>query len=247
MTAALIIPFRDRGIDPYRPLNLEFVTGWWAQHGCWPVYVVDDGRTGTEPFNRSAAYNRAVAAHPEVDTFVFTESDVFCDPEQIVQGVELAQQAPGLVVGFSKFLEITELGSIAVRTGELGYDEAPVNQIRVDRGSNGAINIISRETYEMVSGYDESFSAAWFDDDAMERAFDICCGRTRYVDGPVFHLFHASGGRAGAASTAADRAATERNRLRWELYRRATTPEQIRALTMGTVDDDDDEQLIEDC
>lgn len=233
MTAALVIPFRDRGIDPYRPLNLEFVTKWWAQQGIpWPVYVVDDGRTGDVPFNRSASYNLAVAAHPEVDVFVFTESDVFCDPQQIADGIELARQAPGLVVGFSRFLEITELGSIAVRSGELGYAEAPVNQIRADYGSNGAINIVSRQTLELIGGYDESFSAAWWDDTAMEIAFDICCGPTRFTDGPVFHLFHASGGRAGAVTTDADREATERNRQRWELYRAARTPEDIRTLTM---------------
>ena len=233
MTAALVIPFRDRGIDPYRPLNLEFVTDWWGRYGIWPVYIVGDGRSGDLPFNRSAAYNIAVAEHPNVDVFVFTESDVFCDTIQIAQGIDAARTRPGLVVGFSKFLEIDERDSVDVRSGGIAFDAASVTQIRGDYGSNGAINIVSRATLELVGGYDESFSSAWWDDSAMIRAFQICCGPVRYIDGPVYHLFHASGGRTGAVTTEADRAATAANKQRYQRYLQAHTPDQIRALTAG--------------
>jgi hypothetical protein len=232
MTAILVIPYRDRGIDPYRPLNLKYVTNWWADRIHLPVIVTGDGRAGQEPFNRSACYNQAVDLHPNVDVFVFAESDVFCDPDQIHSAIDIATQAPGLVVGFSRFMEINEADSIRVREGQ-PHDTVPATQIRGDKGSNGAINVISRDTYNLVGGYDETFSSAWWDDTAMGRAFDICCGPTRYVDGQVFHLFHASGGRAGAVTTEADRAATEANRRRYEQYLQATTPEQIRVLTGG--------------
>lgn len=232
-TAAIFTPFRDRGIDPYRPQNLEFVTTWWAEHSGFPIHVVDDGRSGTEPFNRSACYNKAVAEHPEVDVFVFAESDVFCDPAQIVEGVELAASAPGLVVPFARFLEISEADSIRVRAGELEHTDAEVKQIRGDYGSDGAINILSRDTYNLVGGYDPSFSSAWWDDSAMRIAFDVCCGPTRFTSGNVFHLFHASGGRKGAVATAEDLVATAENRKRYLRYKRARTPEQIRRLTRG--------------
>lgn len=233
MTAALVIPFRDRGIDPYRPQNLQFVTDWWDRHDVQPVIITNDGRTGDLPFNRSASYNLAFSQHPDVNVFAFVESDVFCDPQQISEGIETARQRPGLVVGFSKFLEIDEQDSIRVRGGTIAHDEASVTQIRGDYGSNGAINIISRETYNLVGGYDETFSSAWWDDSAMIRAFEICCGPTRYIDGPAYHLFHASGGRAGAVTTEADRAATEANRQRYQKYLAAQTPAQIRELTAG--------------
>jgi len=230
--ARIIIPFRDRGIDPYRPLNLAYVARWWADRIDIPVTVMDDGRNGTDPFNRSACYNLAVDRHPDVDVFVFTESDVFCDPNQILNAIDVAAQAPGLVVAFSRFMEIDEENSVRVRDG-WRHDNVPAHQIREEKGSNGAINVLSRETYGLVGGYDSTFSSAWFDDDAMARAFDICCGPTRFIDGNVYHLFHASGGRQGAVTTAEDRAATERNKRRWELYRAATTPDEIRHLTAG--------------
>lgn len=234
MTTALVIPFRDRGIDPCRPLNLEFVSRWWTRSGIpWPLYVVSDGRVGNSPFNRSAAYNLAIADHPEVDVFVFIESDVFCGSDQIANGIELAQRAPGLVVGFSRFLEVSESDSVKVRAGDIDVTEAEVKQIRDDYGSNGAVNIVSRRALDMVGGYDESFSAAWWDDSAMKIAFDICCGPTRFVEGDLFHLFHKSGGRPGAVTTQEDRAATQRNKERWLKYKRATTPRQIRRLTRG--------------
>lgn len=231
MTAVLVIPYRDRGIDPYRPQNLTFVTQWWKTYGNWPALVTGDGRTG--PFCRSACYNHAVGDNPSADVFIFAEADVFCDPAQIAQGIDAARQRPGLVVGFSKFLEISEQDSIGVRDGTIAHDTATMTQIKGDYGSNGAINIISRATYDLVGGYDECFSSAWFDDRAMAQAFEICCGPIRYIDGPVYHLFHASGGRPGAVATDQDRAATARNKARWKLYKQATTPERIRELTRG--------------
>ncbi|QDF19991.1 galactosyl transferase [Mycobacterium phage ThetaBob] len=229
-TVAFIVPFRDRGKDPRRPANLKRVTEHWNTCG-QQVLVVDDGRTGDAQFNRSAAYNRA-ATQTTADVLVFTESDLIVPFAQIEQGIKLAVSAPGLVVPFSKFLAITEQDSIAVREHRLEPAAAQANQIRKDRQSIGAVNIVSRESLNLIGQYDEAFEGAWYDDDAMELAFRVCCGPTRFVDGPGFHLYHLSGG-GGKHLTTADKAATERNKQRFDLYRAATTPERIRELTAG--------------
>jgi len=227
---AFIIPFRDRGRDPRRPANLQRVLKHWDGYG-EPVLVVDDGRGEDAQFNRSAAYNRAVA-QTDADVLVFTESDLIVPYDQIDRGIAEAISAPGLVVPFSKFLAITEEDSVAVREFRLDPAAAQANQIRADYKSIGAVNIVSRESLNRIGQYDEGFEGAWYDDDAMELAFRVCCGPTRFVDGPGFHLYHLSGG-GGAHLTAEDKAATERNKARFNQYRRARTPEQIRALTSG--------------
>jgi hypothetical protein len=209
MNTAVIIPWRDRGVDPLRSANLHRVQEQWAEYDL-PVIISGDGRDGDAPFNRSAAYNRGIAA-----------------------AAVLAARAPGLVMPFRIYHALSPEHSERVRAGEVAPAEA-VQGAGNDRTAavhGGAINIISRTTYYAVGRYDEMFEGAWYDDDSMKRAFEICCGPTRFVDGPAYHLYHLPGGR-GEHLRPGDRAATVRNKARHERYLLASTPGQIRALTM---------------
>lgn len=228
MTTAVIIPFRDRGLDPLRPQNLKRVADHWSGYDC-EIQAVSDGRAGAESFNRSAAYNQGVR-RTDADIFIFSESDLLIDYAQIDRAVELAAATPGLVIPFSWFMALPEEESRLVR--DHGADPADVfsQPVRGHRGSIGAINVISRQTYDLVGGFDEAFEGAWYDDDAMKIAFEVCAGPTRWVEGSAHHLYHLSGG-AGAHLSREDRAATSRNRLRLREYQRARSPEQIRRLT----------------
>lgn len=232
MNIAVIIPFRDRGKDPLRPANLKRVLLHWAAMGI-EIHVVGDSRSGYESFNRSAAYNRG-AGYTDADVLVFSESDLIVDWLQIRQACDLAASAPGLVVPFSRFMAITEEDSQRIRDLALEPCDARADQVRGDRQSIGAVNVVSRESLSLIGQYDESFEGAWYDDDAMCRAFGVCCGPTRFIDGPGYHLYHLPGA-SGDHLTDADRAATERNKARYQLYRQATTPERIRELTAGGV------------
>lgn len=236
MNIAVIIPFRDRGKDPNRPANLVRVLEHWRDFRITQgatVTVVDDGRCGYESFNRSAAYNRG-ASYTDADVLVYSESDLLVDADQILRACDQAVSAPGLVVPFSRFMAITEDDSEWVRDHTLAPHEARATQVRGDRQSIGAVNVVSREALSLIGQYDESFDGAWYDDDAMCRAFEVCCGPTRFIDGPGYHLYHLPGA-SGDHLTDADRAATERNKARYQLYRQATTPERIRELTAGGV------------
>lgn len=236
MNIAVIIPFRDRGKDSNRPANLVRVLEHWrdfriAQGAT--VTVVNDGRCGYESFNRSAAYNRG-ASYTDADVLVYSESDLLVDAEQILWACDQAASAPGLVVPFSRFMAMTEEDSQRIRDRVLEPCDARATQVRGDRQSIGAVNVVSRVSLSLIGQYDESFEGAWYDDDAMCRAFEVCCGPTRFIDGPGYHLYHLPGA-SGDHLTAADRAATERNKARYQLYRQATTPERIRELTAGGV------------
>ncbi|PKQ59735.1 hypothetical protein B5566_02520 [Mycobacterium sp. MHSD3] len=234
MNIAVIIPFRDRGRDPRRPANLQRVLNHWLDFSVTQdatVAVVSDGRCGYQSFNRSAAYNRG-AARTDADVLVYSESDLLVDDDQILQACDQAASAPGLVVPFSRFMAITAYDSQRVRDHELAPEDAQANQICGERQSIGAVNVVSRESLELIGQYDEAFEGAWYDDNAMCRAFEVCCGPTRFIDGPGYHLYHLPGA-SGDHLTDADRAATERNKARYQLYKQAQTPERIRELTTG--------------
>jgi hypothetical protein len=226
MSTAIVIPFRDRGGDPLRQANLDFVQEYWAGYDC-PVLVVDDGRTGQ--FNRSAAYNRG-AAQTDSDVLVYAESDMIVDYEQIDRAVNLARHAPGLVVPFTRYRYMGAADSERIRA----YEVEPmfVTPLLTLSDSRGALNVLSRDTLSAAGRWDETFDGNWYDDNAMVRAFEITSGPARLVDGLAYHLYHLPGWE-GEHLTESDRAATERNRERLKMYEAASTPEQIRELTFG--------------
>lgn len=225
----LIIGFRDRGIDPCRKANLGTAVRWWRDRGIQPI-VVDDGQSGQ--WNRSAAYNRG-AELSKARVLAYIEADLLIPVNQVLEAVSMAAERPGLVVAFSRFMAMTERDTALVRSGAILPWQACAQQVRGVNESTGAANVISRETLSMVGGYDEQFSGAWFDDSAAEIAFEICCGPTRFIPGDGYHQWHSPG--VGDHVSAEDRAATERNRQRYELYKQAKTPDDIRKLTKGNL------------
>lgn len=228
---ALIIPFRDRGIDPLRKANLERVLEHWRPY-TKTALAIDDGREGDAQFNRSAAYNKGVRRRRVAEVFIFTESDMILDYGQIDKAVQMALEAPGLVVPFTQYRYLSPRDSERVRAGEIAPEDCTPESTMDNGRSIGAVNVVSRETLNLIGQWDESFEGNWYDDNAMQRAFEVCAGPTRWVDGPAHHLYHLPGWK-GSHLTDEDKAATARNKARYGLYQRAETPERIRELTAG--------------
>jgi hypothetical protein len=251
MTTTVIIPFRDRGIDPRRGANLEVVMAWWYAHGFDPR-VVDDGLSGDAQFNRHRAYNRAVERFPETQTFVFTEADMLIHPKQIIEAVTRALRHPGLVVPFTQYRYLSDESTGRVRDWyndqspeQIAYDWSlqvadPASLFNIkpestmeDGRSIGAVNVVSRRTLDLTGGFTESTRGNWYDDNIIEEAFAFLTGyNTRWVDGPAVHMYHLPGHK-GDHLTAEDKAATENNRRVLYNVRRAiryqdrTTVKQI--------------------
>lgn len=235
MKNAFVVPFRDRGRDPLRPANLSAIRQHLESLNLGPVYIVSDGRAGDENFARHIAYNEGgrQAFGNGAETICFYESDMIVSRDQLVDGITRAASAPGLVVPFTQYRYLTPEDSERVRAGANPFNCTP--EYTMDNGrSIGAINILSRQSIEAVGQWDTVPDGNGYDDNMMHRAFEVCCGPTRYVDGPATHLFHQPGwyGLPRAELTVADRAATTANKNRYRRYLQARTPEQIRRLTM---------------
>lgn len=228
--AAVIIPFRDRGLDPRRAANLEVVQAWWYAHGFDPQ-IMDDGLEGDAQFNRHRAYNRAVSRNHHTDIFIFAEADMLVHPSQIMFGIRLARRQPGLVVPFTQYRYWSDDMTAMCRDEYHDYDSEYVGSIwqrgvtdslslfarvpesTMDNGKSiGAVNIVSRETLEITGGFTEATSGNWYDDRIIDKAFSFLTGnKTAYVPGPAVHLYHLPGWQGDHLSEA-DRTATQRNR-----------------------------------
>lgn len=229
-SVAICIPYRDRGRDALRKENLARVLKHWDGYG-EPVLITDDGRDGDAQFNRSAAYNRAVN-RTDAEILVFSEADMLVPYCQISDGIDAAKAQRGLVVPFTTYRYLTPSDSDRVRRGHLSPEDAIAERVMDNGRSIGAVNIVSRETAAAIGQWDNAFEGSWWDDRAMHRAFDVAAGPTRWIPGPAHHLWHLPGWQ-GDHLTEEDRAATRQNKLRYQLYRAARTPEEIRALTGG--------------
>jgi hypothetical protein len=174
MKVALIIPFRDRGIDPRRAANLEIVQAWWFTHGFDPK-VVTDGLHGEAQFNRHRAYNRAVSRNSDADVFVFTEADMLIHPDQVHTAIERALVKPGLVVPFTQYRYLSDAKSRFIRDSfhdmssedlaewwsrpphnETGIFTMEPEHVMEDGRSIGAVNVVSRRTLEITGGFTEA-------------------------------------------------------------------------------------------
>lgn len=219
----IVVPWRDKG-DRDRRANFDAVLDHLTGLGVGPVAVADDGRLG--PFNRSAAYNRGRAAHPS-DVYVWHEADMLLPADQLEAGVRLALESPGLVVPFTEYRYLSAADSGAVRDGQ--PPEAFRPEFLMGGGKSiGAVGITSEETMRLVGRWDEKFAGWGHDDNAMFRAFTLCAGPARWVEGPGYHLWHPPGMQTPVVE---EQDATNDNYRRWLAYKAAATPEEVRALT----------------
>lgn len=232
MKTVVVIPFRDRGIDPRRAANLDVVQAWWFAHGFDPQ-IVDDGLEGSAQFNRHRAYNRAVSRNPDADVFVFTEADMLISPDSIRKACGRAIMSPGLVVPFTQYRYLSDETTARIR--DLYHDE-PTEKVAewwgmdrnlpgsvfqlhpestMDNGKSiGAVNVVSAETLRLTGGFTEMTSGNWYDDRIIEEAFAYLTNPTRFIEGPAVHLYHLPGHSTGNDDhlTDEDIAATEWNK-----------------------------------
>ena len=238
MTETVIcIPWRDKG-DPWRQANLTRVLDHLDTLDIGEVLVSSDELEG--PFNRSRAYNRAVAARPDADVYVFHEADMLIPADQLRAAVDLAATSAGMIVPFDAYWYLTPEDTEKVRAGT-SPDGCIPEMVMANGTSNGACNVVSRESMAAVGRWDETFAGWGWDDRAMARAFEVACRRrTRYIPGRGVHLWHKPGWLAtgrfhGGTADVSPRevAASNANEARYRLYERATTPARVRSLTSG--------------
>lgn len=183
MNVSVIIPYRPNG--PEREDAWARVERAWAR---WPCIVVDDG---LEPFSRAASINLGVrmAGHGIVpDVYVIADADMLVDEQQVRAAVDLAAEAPGIVVAFERYAYLSAHGTQQVLGGYTGPWEPFIEFTYLK--SVGGVFAISAETWRLTGGFDAEFRAWGLEDSAFEIAARTCAGPTRKVPGTGWHLWH---------------------------------------------------------
>lgn len=186
MKIAVVIPWKDVANCSYRRAAFEYVVGF-HEH-LWPVTVGLDG----DPFTRARALNLAIAGLDEDTIVVHADAEAFVPSwNRYARAVDLAAEAPGLVIPHDRYLFLNEETSADV----LMYRRAPSTLGPYDcdvHGPNSVslVSVYSRKTWELAGGYDERFPLWGGEDAAFAYACEAFTAPTRRLTGDVVHLWH---------------------------------------------------------
>ncbi|MGM0904476.1 MAG: galactosyltransferase-related protein [Bacillota bacterium] len=147
----------------------------------------------TDLFSRAEAINRS-AKQATGDIFMIADADIILDPDIIKMSVQLLKEH-AWVVPYSRVKHVSRKSTRALLNTEPSWP-AQID-FEVSRTANaaarnfiGGVNIISRDNFEVVGGFDERFLGYGAEDDAFGHSVNTVCGRYLRLDTDIFHLWH---------------------------------------------------------
>ncbi len=193
---SVLIPYQSDGNGP-RDCALEWVLGYYAKSMPEIELCIGEISGTEEPFSRSKAINRAYTQATK-DIIVIADSDIAYDPYLLKESIALVNSRQW-VIPFSRILRLSEdiTGLVLQQASEW-----PLS-IKIDMPAEqassfvGGFNVLGREAYETVRGYDERFIGWGGEDEAFAYALDTLIGQHVRLDGEMVHLWHPFVGPSG--------------------------------------------------
>jgi hypothetical protein len=206
---SIIIPFQtDNGP---REEAFKWLVKFYEQE--MPEAEVCIGYIDGDEINKSKAINLAVKNSTR-EILVITDADVVYDKQIILEAIRKLKDAAWVV----PFTEVYDIPKEKNKDVLLSDPKWPID-VRLEEcdkagwlydGFAGKINVISREHFDTVGGFDERFIGWGGEDDAFSCAVNTLCGRFSNIDGKVFHLWHPPASRVAHPNRKANQQLYER-------------------------------------
>jgi len=181
---AVLVPWRSIG-ESHRERSWSLVQKQWASFG-YPVYTGDDGGN---PFSRAAAINNAASQAPNADVYIVADADVLVVREQVEKAIAMALEGPGYVQPFDTYIPLDAQDTYWVWQRQ-AVPHNLAHRPRATWVSVSACQVMSRQTFEAVGGFDERFRDWGYEDSAFDLRMTREQAPRRNVAGPAWHLFH---------------------------------------------------------
>lgn len=175
----VVFPWRPQ---PARVAVFEFVYAWWVRQ--FPDAVVATVDSEHQSFNLSACRNKAVrlAESNGCDVVVIPDADsIPADTAPLLAAIDESAHG-GLHLPFTRQQYLTEEETVGLFNGH--------EPDRAGGHGNGALYVVTPESWWAAGGQDERFSGWGGEDDQMIAAAQTLIGLKRHV-GVVWSLWHA--------------------------------------------------------
>lgn len=202
---SLLVPFRDCG-DGHRTATLAWLKAYYRHALPSAQFIVapDDGHN---PFCKMMAFNNA-ARRARGDVFVLLDADCLIDTKVVLHCASRLREARRRgrhlwFVPFRRFYRLSEAYTHRILESNPRHplfpplfpdssmlDEGCDTKFNYGHHYGALIQIMPREAWELLGGFDERFRSWGSDDVCIMQALDTLWGRHRTTPNPVFHLFH---------------------------------------------------------
>ncbi len=209
---SILIPFHCSDWSSPRMRNVEWLKGYWTAQLPGAEIIMGDDLAVDGPFSKSAAVNDA-ASKAKGDVFVIVDADGYVPADAVLHCVKEIRHARKIgrklwFVPYRKFYRLTEEASrLLLESDPASPYEFPTppdgDSILGDTDPNvghwyGAmIQIMPREAFELVGGWDMRFRGWGGEDHAAMRAMDTLYGLHKTLSSQVLHLWHPQIGPQG--------------------------------------------------
>jgi len=212
---SIIIPFRAPRTNDERVRNLEWLKWYWRTQLPGAELIIGDDPETKKAFSKSVAINRAVARSTG-DVLVLVDADGFITADSLMHCVSEIRKARKRghklwFVPYRRFYRLTNKATMRIINSDPRHPyEFPEELAKEDYLNNdpdtakahwygAVIQVLSREAFDTVGGWDERFRGWGGEDAAALRATDTLYGPHKTLPGRVLHLWHPMLSKAGSA------------------------------------------------
>lgn len=204
---SLLVPFRDDGEHRTR------VWAWLKQYweASLPGVEIIEGQYDGVPFSKAVAVNEA-ASRASGDVYVIIDADAYLPAETIQHCADrIARRRRTWFVPYDHLYRLGEDYTLSILdttppiplppTEDL-LDTGPRNQSRGAHNHGAMCQIVPRQAFEIVKGFDPRFCQGWGSEDtSFLRSVDTLFAPHRIHSGPIAHLWHARIGENDGGKT----------------------------------------------
>ena|SRR5208282_5455550 len=214
---SILIPFRCmrlKDLGEERLKNLKWLQRYWKAQLPGAEVIIGDDPDYSRPFSKSVAVNNAVR-QAKGDIFVIVDGDGYVSAESVLHCAKEIRHARKRgqnlwFVPYRQFYRLTKEASDLLLASD-PTDPYPFaepvepdftmkdNDPKIGHWYGAMIQIMPREAFEWVGGWDERFRGWGGEDHAAMRAMDTLYGLHKTLSGQVLHVWHPQIGPQGAA------------------------------------------------
>lgn len=250
---SIVIPFRPSEMAPERLRNILWLEQYWRSQLPGAEVIISDDPERDRAFSKSVAINRGVAQSTG-DVLVLVDADGYIPVENILHCAEEIRHARKRgrrlwFVPYRQFYRLNEDASERLLASDpknpYCFPEPPEacdtigdTNPRTGHWYGAMIQLMPREAFELVGGWDERFRGWGGEDHAAMRAMDTLYWPHKTLPTSVLHVWHPMIGGEGVKRMVSwkDRRwegqqdPTINNKLSWRYYHAMNRPEIMRRL-----------------